>query len=201
MLILTSNGLSSPALLRETKIHGKGNRAALVVTADNEYKEKNYHVPRLSAELSALGFTVDLFDFDTQTSAELMTYDVVELIGGNPYYLLHSIQTHGFSDSLREFAEEKTLIGCSAGASVLTPSLSLLDLYTPQMNFLKLTDLAALHLTNLHILPHYSKFLKRFDRFEETCAEFEKQNNLSVIRLNDGDGVILTKEESRIIRC
>ena len=66
--------------------------AALVVTADNEYKEKNYHVPRGIAELEALNLQVDIFDLDKQDVDLLLNYDVVEFIGGNPYYLLHSIR-------------------------------------------------------------------------------------------------------------
>lgn len=40
----------------------KGGTSALVVTADNQYKDKNYHVPRCMEELQSLGLTVDLFD-------------------------------------------------------------------------------------------------------------------------------------------
>ena len=48
MLILTSNGLSSEKLLKGASNYIKSGKAALVVTADNEYKEKNYHVERLT---------------------------------------------------------------------------------------------------------------------------------------------------------
>ncbi len=199
-MILTSNGLSGTALRSEVQRYLRGKSAALVVTADNEYKEANYHVPRLKSELLDLEMTVDLFDFDKQTPAELFRYDVVEMIGGNPYYLLNSIRKHGFSDILHEFAGKKCVIGCSAGAFVLMPSLALADLYTPEMNVLGLTDLTALGATDVHILPHYSKFLKRFEGFEEKCAAFEKQNACHVVRLNDGDGIVITKKESRIFR-
>ena len=64
MIVLTSNGLSSDKLLNTMQGYIKSGRAALVVTADNEYKEKNYHVERLTIELQALGLIVDCFDFD-----------------------------------------------------------------------------------------------------------------------------------------
>ena len=64
MIILTSNGLSSDKLINHAKVYIHGGKAALVVTADNEYKEKNYHVERLSGELVSLGLTVECFDFD-----------------------------------------------------------------------------------------------------------------------------------------
>lgn len=66
----------------------KGGTSALVVTADNQYKDKNYHVPRCMEELQSLGLTVDLFDIDISPVEQLLSYDVVEFIGGNPFYLL-----------------------------------------------------------------------------------------------------------------
>ena len=90
MLILCSNGLTSEKLLAsvsERAIDCK--MAVLVVTADNEYKEKNYHVQRCVEELKSLNLTVDIFDIDSQPVELLLNYDIVEFIGGNPFYLLH----------------------------------------------------------------------------------------------------------------
>lgn len=175
MIVLTSNGLSSERLMTAMQQHITTGKDALVVTADNVYKEKNYHVERLTKELEALGLQVNCFDFDTQSSAELAQYDVVEIIGGNPYYLLNSIRENGFAEILADFAERKTIIGCSAGALVLTPSLDLIDLYSPEMNIVDLKDLTACHLTDVRLLPHYSKFLNRYDNFEEKCSQYEQK--------------------------
>ena len=52
MLLLCSDGLSSPALLEAARPHVAGKRtAALVVTADDQYKERNWHVPRCTAAI------------------------------------------------------------------------------------------------------------------------------------------------------
>lgn len=200
MIVLTSNGLSSDRLMTEMRKHITTGKAALVVTADNVYKEKNYHVERLTQELEALGLSVDCFDFDTQSPADLMNYDVVELIGGNPYYLLDSIRKNGYSEALAVFANSKVIIGCSAGALVLTPSLDLIDLYSPEMNIVGLEDLSACRLTDIRVLPHYSKFLNRYDRFEEKCALYEQENACSVLRLNDGEGVLINETDVTIVR-
>ena len=200
MLILTSNGLSSEKLLKGASNYIKSGKAALVVTADNEYKEKNYHVERLTKELQSLGLSVECFDFDRQSPDELQKYDVIELIGGNPYYLLQSIRENQFLDILSFFAENRCVIGCSAGALVLTPSLDLIDLYSPEMNFLGLKDLTAFHFTDIQILLHYKKFLKRYERFEEKCVEFETENNCTVIRLNDGESVIIEHKNVQMIK-
>ena len=195
MLILCSNGLSSEKL--QTYIRSKMigcKNAALVVTADNEYKENNYHVPRCISELESLNLTVDIFDLDKQPADLLSGYDVVEFIGGNPYYLLHSIRQNNAAEILKDIATNKVLIGWSAAAFVFSPTLELVNCYSPEMNFLGLTDLNALSLTQVQVLPHYGKFISRFEQFEEKCRTYEKTHNVNVIRINDGEGVFIDKE-------
>lgn len=195
MLILCSNGLSSDALLEYTKSKTIDCKtAALVVTADNEYKENNYHVPRCVSELQALNLKVDVFDLDKQPAHLLLNYDVVEFIGGNPFYLIHSIRKNHAEEVLRKIAASKVLIGWSAAAFAFGPTLELVNIYSPEMNFLGLTDLSGLSLTDIQVLPHYSKFLTRFEGFEEKCRAYEKANNANVIRINDGEGVFVDEK-------
>ncbi len=195
MLVLCSNGLSSETLI--TYIRNKTidcKTAALVVTADNEYKEKNYHIPRCIAELTSLGLVVDIFDLDKQPADLLLNYDVVEFIGGNPYYLLDSVRRNEALNILKNISANKILIGWSAAVFVFGPTLELVNCYSPEMNFMGLTDLSGLSLTNIQILPHYSKFLTKFELFEEKCCIYEKEHNVNIIRINDGDGVFIDKE-------
>lgn len=192
MLILCSNGLSSERLRTCIRSKMVGCRtSALVVTADHEYKENNYHVPRCVSELQALNLTVDIFDLDKQPADLLLNYDVIEFIGGNPYYLLDSIRKTDSIEILRNIAATKILIGWSAAAFVFGPTLELVNRYSSEMNFLGLTDLSGLSLTDIQVLPHHSKFLARFEQFEEKCCIYEKEHNVNVIRINDGDGVLI----------
>lgn len=111
MLVLLSNGITSEKLHNELSKHIKGTKAAIVVTADNEYKERNYHIPRVINELKEYSLSADIFDFDTQNAEELFQYDVVEIIGGNPYYLLNSIRKYYAENVLQKIARERVLIG------------------------------------------------------------------------------------------
>lgn len=200
MLVLCSNGLSCNKLLSFVKERAVDCKtAALVVTADNEYKEKNYHVQRCIKELESLNLVVDTFDLDRQSPELLLNYDVLEFIGGNPFYLLHAIRQSNATDILKDFAEKKILIGWSAAAFVFSPTLELVNGYSPEMNFIGLTDLNGLALTKVEVLPHYNRFITRFEQFEERCRAYEKEHNTIVIRLNDGDGVIVDGEE--VIEC
>ena len=200
MLVLCSNGLSSEKLVNVVKEKaGECKLAALVVTADNEYKEENYHVPRCVKELEALNVEVELFDLDKQSADELLKYDIVEFIGGNPFYLLNSIRKNNATNVLSELADKRILIGWSAAAFVFGPSLELVNIYSPEMNFLQLKDLDGISLTDVQVLPHYSKFITRFERFEEKCCEYEKKYDVNVIRINDGEGVIIDGENIEVI--
>lgn len=201
MIALLSNGITSEALRNAlSKYIAPLSNAAIVVTADNEYKEHNYHVPRVIDELKAYGLSVDTFDLDTQDASELLKYDVVEFIGGNPYYLLNSIRVHNVSAVIKQLAEEKVLLGWSAGAMVFTPSIEIVDKLTPETNIVNLDNLKGLSLTNTHILPHYNKFLKRFDKLEDVCKAYEQEHNCTVVRLNDGDGIIIENGIETLIK-
>lgn len=145
MLVLCSNGLSSEKLLASIRDKiGCCQRAALVVTADNEYKENNA------------------------------------------------------TEVLKDVALNRILIGWSAAAFVFGPTLELVNCYSSEMNFLGITDLRGLSLTEVQVLPHYDKFLSRFEQFEEKCCNYEKEKGVKVIRINDGEGVFIDKE---IIIC
>ena len=201
MLILCSNGLTSEKLLSCVRDKVQGHTtAALVVTADNEYKEKNYHVPRCVKELETLGLLVDIFDLDKQSADELLHYDIVEFIGGNPFYLLQTIHKSNSANILKEIAANKVLVGWSAAAIVFGPTLELVNMYSPEMNFMGLKNLKALGLTKVEVLPHYNKFVDRFEKFEEKCKDYEKKNHVQVFRLNDGDGVCIEGDRISVLR-
>lgn len=75
MLILCSNGLSSDMLLSQLSSKVVDCKtAALVVTADNEYKENNYHVPRCVAELQSLNLNVDISCFSSSFKISISVF-------------------------------------------------------------------------------------------------------------------------------
>lgn len=200
MIALLSNGITSEVLRNALSEYiAPLTSAVIVVTAAKEYKERNYHVPHVTDELKAYGLSVDTFDLDTQDASKLLKYDVVEFIGGNPYYLLNSIRVHNASYIFKALAEKKVLLGWSAGAIVFTPTIEIVDKFTPEMNIIGLDNFDALALTNTHILPHYSKLKKRFTELEEICKAYEQEHNRSIIRLNDGDGIIIDNETNTLI--
>lgn len=201
MILLCSDGLSSQELLAQAAaLVPSGGRAALVVTADPEYREENWNVPRCKAEMEYLGLKVDCFDFDRQPASELDNYDVVELMGGSPYHLLSSIRRSiGGEEALRALSRRGLLIGWSAGAAVLGPSLHLADRYLSEKNTEGLSDLRGLGFVPFHILPHRGKFLRSDPAYVSRGKAFARESGKSVFPLDDGEG-LLADEEGKLVR-
>ncbi len=74
----------------------------------------------------------------------------------------------------------------------------MVNMYSPEMKFPGLTDLRGINLTKVEILPHYNKFLDRFECFEEKCKAYEKKHAVEVIRLNDGECVFIEDDTIRM---
>lgn len=197
MIILTSNGLSSDKILNETKKHIKKNRkkAVIITTASVPYKENDRDIPRLTEELNRLGTDVEYLDIECQNPELLNDYDVILINGGNPYYLLNQMRLNNCKPIFERLKNDKLIIGVSAGSLVLQNTIELINQYTFEMNDeVKLIDFMGLGIVKINILPHYSRFILRFENFEEKAKQFEIDNKISVIRLNDGEGVFVFED-------
>lgn len=201
MLILTSNGLSSDNLIKRMKEYCvSSSKAVIVTTASIEYKENDWHIPRLTEELKSLGLIVDYFDFDFQNPELLLNYDVIAINGGNPFYLLKSMRKANCEVILDKLIQEKIVIGISAGAIVMQKNINLIAQYSPELNDnVNLTDFFGFGFSSIELLPHYSRFITKFERFEERAREYEITNNCQVIRINDGQAVIVNADDYSVI--
>ena len=201
MLILTSNGLSSDSLIKRMKEYCVSSyKAVIVTTASIGYRENDWHIPRLTEELKSLGLIVDYFDFDFQDPELLLNYDVIEINGGNPFYLLKSMRKANCEVIMNKLIQEKIVIGISAGAIVMQKNINLIAQYSPEMNdVVNLTDFSGFCFSSIELLPHYSRFITKFERFEERAKEYEIANNCKVIRIDDGQGVIVNSDDYLII--
>lgn len=192
MIVLTSNGLTSTELLRDVQdfvVEKHLKTAALVVTADNIYKEKNWNVERLKTELESIGLEVMLFDFDTDNIDVLFDVDVIEFNGGNPYYLLERLNKANIRDFLQEFSKNKLLIGMSAGSLVLQNSISLINLLTPEMNFVNLNNYDRMGLVDFEVIPHYDRIKNQFSNLDLICEDYSINNDIEVFRISNGEGI------------
>ena len=201
MIILTSNGISSEKLARDISHYTEGLTSSVIITtASVGYKRNDWHIPSITEELKRLGLSVDYFDFDEDDSGILLNFDVVEINGGNPFYLLNAIRKTGAEGLLKRISETKILIGISAGALILQKSISLVAGFSPEMNDgVGLTDITALGLADIEMIPHYHRFIERFDNFEQRIANYEREKRCQVLRIDDGEGVIFTDNDHYVV--
>jgi dipeptidase E len=194
-IILTSNGLCSEAIIDEfTKLLNSGfKKAAVVVTADPEYREKNWKAVSTRNELDNIGFNTSFFDIEFSSPSQLLDYDIIFFNGGNPFYLLNQIRKNQADSILHTLLSNgKIISGTSAGSIVLGGTIALIKELDPQMNEgIGLTDFTGIGLTNINLCPHYSKFINRYENFEERICLVERTQNIKVTRINDGEAIII----------
>jgi dipeptidase E len=202
MLILTSNGISSEKLFDKTKELIKENMksVALIPTASNEREDKEFNILRHTEIFARLGLSVEIFDIDVQNPKLLDKYDVIFLMGGNPFYLLEIMRKTNCKELFSSYIKSKIIIGASAGSIVFGNTLGFIYEVEPELNDrVKLTDFTGLCLTDSHIFPHASTLINVFDRCLERLDNFAKCNNIKLIYLEDGQAVFDDERENIIV--
>lgn len=192
-VILTSNGLTSEKVCKEfASIYESGvKNVGIVVTADNIYKEESWLAIKAKESFMRLGFKTEFIDIDYY-SGDLERYDLLYFIGGNPFYLKNALSLNKSKIDIVRYCNnsDKVISGASAGAIVLGTTLELIKEFDSQLNDeVGLKDLTGLKLCQINICPHYSKFINRYDNFEERIRNVEARIGSSIIRLNDGEAI------------
>ncbi len=82
----------------------------------------------------------------------------------------------------------------------MTTSIGIINEFSPEMNEWNITDFKAMNLNNAQIVPHYSKFINKYNDFEERSNKYEQNNNCKLIRLNDGEGIVIENEKVVMIK-
>ena len=202
MLILTSNGISSEKLFNKTKELIKENMksVALIPTASNELEDKEFNILRHTEIFGRLGLSVEIFDIDVQNPKLLDKYDVIFLMGGNPFYLLEIMRKTNCKELFSSYIKNKIIIGASAGSIIFGNTLGFIYELEPELNDrVKLTDFTGLCLTDINIFPHVTTLINVFDRCLERLDNFAKCNNIKLIYLEDGQAVFVDERENNIV--
>ncbi|OWA37713.1 peptidase E [Saccharibacillus sp. O16] len=170
----------------------------VIVTTGSPAKENNRHAQKSMQDFRDMGFQhIRFVDIEFEDPHILLDQDVVFINGGNPFALLHHARESGADEIFRTLAaQDVILIGVSAGTMVLGPNIKIVDLFTPYMNTMNLTDLQALEITDHLIFPHYGEE-ERFEdeakrTIEERIAAFEAAENCQVTRLRDEEYLLIS---------
>jgi len=195
LVLLTSSGIREGKVFTELSGYIESNmkRAVIITTASVGYKERDWNIPRHTEDLQRLGLTVDLLDIEYEEAKLLLSYDVVLINGGNPFYLLYHLrQSRCFEILSRLLGLGKIIIGVSAGSIVLGTTVALIHELDPTQNEeAGLTQFDGLGLVSLNICPHVSRFAAMRPDFLSRIADFEERSGVRITRVEDGEGIFV----------
>ena len=157
MIILTSTGLSSPTListLSELILEKNLRTASIIVTAHTKKRLNKYVIKARSDLVSAGIHTVWLIDLSQNCLTQLKKSDIIYIAGGNTFTLLQAIHEHNLQQALITIFQKKVVIGVSAGAIILTPTIRIAHEVQPD-EYKKVTSFHGLNLVPYEIYPHY----------------------------------------------
>lgn len=132
----------------------------------------------------------DIIDVDDSNLDLILNYDVIYIIGGNTTPLIELNQNKKLKEIILKFLEDGIIIGESAGSIFLQKDAKYYyDIkkgIKPKYD-VELDTYECLGLIDIFIYPHYQK---ANDEMRNKINEYEKEHNIEIIRLNDGDIVM-----------
>ena len=131
-------------------------------------------------------------EYDPSKTDELLTCDAIHLSGGDPFQFLGSIRKRNFGPVLKKYWEDGgILLGISAGAIVLTPSINISHVF-----YQSRTDKhQAVGLVDFHFLPHWNL---REGKTEDV-KRFSQENQATVYACKDGDGMVIRDGKMELV--
>jgi len=202
MIYLTSNGITSKELLSHFKENCKGGTAAIITTASVVLKEKDKNIPSIIEVMKTCGYDCEFYDIEYDEPKKLLDFDLIYIIGGNPFYLLNQIKTKKFESVFCELYNKGIpLVGVSAGSMVFTNNINIVNLLDDRLNQgIGLDNFNALGLVDFEICPHYGMFRNRFDSFDEIIGQYIKEVNPTFYTINDGGAIFVNQGDISLIK-
>ncbi len=137
---------------------------------------------------------VDIIDLNKDNINCILNYDVIYGLGGNVTYLIELVNNTNFKELFIKFIKKGIYIGESAGSMILGKDLKwVYDVKkgTREKYNVILDTYKGLGLFDINIEPHYQK--ASID-LKNKIELYEKNNNIKITKLNDGDIIIYDYE-------
>jgi peptidase E len=193
-IFLTSNGLYDDAVFNQfimlLQKHNVERRICLITTAISDAENRKFHTNKTTEQLNNAGFSaVDFIDIACEKPLILYDYPIVCIFGGNPFYLLDEIKKAKVDEILIKIKErgDSIVMGHSSGAVVLGKTIKHANILHPEWNDIGLSDFDAVGIVQEIILPHHN----RYHGQEQTLADFEMNENIKLIKIEDGDYIVI----------
>ncbi len=199
-LFLLSKGLTTDTLRKAfldfLEVEPQMLSVAIVVNASSTEKKKHKKAKKIKVEFDEIGFDstkMELFDLMKTNPQQLLKFDVVYILGGNPFLLLDEVNKSDARPVFKDLIDQgKTLMGYSAGALLLGPDMSLMNHVDTLLGFneIGLKELSCIGLYDFHIFPHYTDFTNQVPELRAKIEEYESESDLPVYKLNDNQAIV-----------
>lgn len=107
-------------------------RIGAINTALNLVVDKVYlqYMKEYREDMKASGIFFEEFDIKDKSKGEILDFfkdkNIVQVLGGNPFYLLKSVRETGFEEILKYlFSKGLIYIGCSSGSYIMCPTVEI----------------------------------------------------------------------------
>ena len=161
----------------------------------DETRDKRWLIRELANIEKYLGGTIDFVNFRVYDKEEIKKHfqraDLIYIVGGRQHILEKLFRETDTIDILKQMANEKVIMGTSAGSIVLGRKITSADFWKER--YPKDWDLAKTHeelnLVNFNIIPHYM----REDHKKWTKSFFErvlKENPFPIYAITDTQMVV-----------
>ncbi len=194
-LLLTSDGITSEAV-KEQFVRLLERPLESVRLLRISYNRDEDSLARSKAPLIKAGIkeeNMELIDIAKDEKVDsLEKFDVVYVLGGNTFTILDKIRKLGLEKPLKDFIRSgKLYIGLSAGSMLVGPNIEVSGI--EDENETGLEDLRGFNVIDIEISPHFN------EAEEKTMNEFKKKVNYKIMELRDGQALVVTDKEKRII--
>jgi dipeptidase E len=189
--IIAANEAIDKRLLAMLASKGPGRRIGYV--ASGPEPDRRFFRER-SAYYARYGLDLQIFhDLDApdggKSEAALFSCDAIHLSGGHTAGFLARLKRGGMISRLRDWAVDGgVLVGTSAGAIIMTPTIATDALFTGNAAEEMMTE-TGLDLVPFEFFPHFGArptYLADLIRYSRLTAR-------PIIACNDGDGVVVTQ--------
>lgn len=180
---------------------GKNDPGVVWIPAGNSIDKIDLFFASRKKAYSELGIenvsTLKVHDsFSKEYESLILDCDILHLSGGNPYVFAENLKKNSLFDVIRKRAENGGfIVGDSAGAMIMTPSIKICDFdksSAPPMKF----DHDTIGLVDFEINPHWGQY----GASEKQIVEYSEDNNITVYCVPDGAGIAVIGSKIELIR-
>jgi dipeptidase E len=118
---------------------------------------------------------------------KIMKSDALILTGGNTFQFLYHLKQSGLDEVIKKYAKlDKIILGFSAGAIILSPTVEIAELPTLDDNLIGIKDVSALNVVDFDVYPHYVEL-----EHKDLVDQYVERTGREVRRVGDDQYIIV----------